>query len=109
MLVRYLLMAAVCVYALMLAPARAEPALTPIARCDFLLRLQMMLHLRGLTYQTTKATERADPLVVTVEFETRNQAHALGRSVIGTCEFAQDHRHISFITLDGLRSQIIND
>ncbi|WP_192243578.1 hypothetical protein [Mesorhizobium silamurunense] len=102
-----LLMAAVCVYALMLAPARSEPALTLIARCEFF--LQTMMYRRGLIYRPTKATERADPPVVTVEFETRNRAHAPGRSVIGTCEFAQDHRHISFITLDGLRAQIVYD
>ncbi|WP_192245311.1 hypothetical protein [Mesorhizobium silamurunense] len=101
-----LLMAALCAYALMLSPARSEPAQTPIARCEFFLLLMMSPKDRGLTYRRLSATERSDPPKVTIEFETRNKAHAPGRTT-GSCEFDRDRRHITFFTLHGLRSQIV--
>ncbi|TGP26409.1 MULTISPECIES: hypothetical protein [unclassified Mesorhizobium] len=103
------LLAALCAYALMLSPARSDPpALTPIARCEFLLRMLMQIGRAGMTYRHLDATEQADPLTVMIEFETRNRARVPGRS-IGSCEFDRDRRHISFITQDGFRSQIIYD
>ncbi|RWM28489.1 hypothetical protein [Mesorhizobium sp.] len=98
---------ALCAYALMLSPAASNPTVSVVARCEFLLRT--MMHGQGLTYRSVNATEQGDPPKVTIELETRNKLHApVGRS-IGSCEFEQDRRHISFITLDGRRSQIVYD
>ncbi|TIR18282.1 MAG: hypothetical protein E5X34_22135 [Mesorhizobium sp.] len=103
-----LLMAALCAYALMLSPARSEPAQTPIARCtSFLRAFELPLH-GGVKYRLTKVTEHGDPPTVTIEFDTRNKLRAPGRS-IGSCEFDRDRRHISFYMFDGQRSQIIYD
>lgn len=95
------LLAAYCAYALMLSPASSKPVMPVTARCEFFLRI--LTHRRGLTYIRVNATEQDNPLKVTIEFETRNKAHAPGRS-IGSCEFEQDRRHISFLTVDGWRS-----
>ncbi|RUU05710.1 hypothetical protein EOD23_14960 [Mesorhizobium sp. USDA-HM6] len=59
-----------------------------------------------MAYSPLSAIEQADPPKVTIEFETRNKAHAATRP-IGSCEFNRDRRHIIFFTLNGLRSQIL--
>jgi len=102
------ILAALCAYALLLSPARSEPAKTSIARCtDFLRVFVLSLH-GGLKYSLKKATQQGDLPTVTTVFETRNKLRAPGRS-IGSCEFARDRRHINFYTFDGQRSQVIYD
>ncbi|MDX8449941.1 hypothetical protein [Mesorhizobium captivum] len=59
-----------------------------------------------MVYRPLSAIEQADPPKVTIEFEMRNKAHSLSRT-IGSCEFDRDRRHIAFFTLNGLRSQIV--
>lgn len=103
-----LLMAALCAYALMLSPASSEPAKTPIARCTSLLQVFVLSLHGGLNYTLTNATQQGDPPTVTIEFETRNELRAPGRS-IASCEFDRDRRHINYYTFDGQRSQIIYD
>ncbi|SFO88368.1 hypothetical protein SAMN03159463_03163 [Mesorhizobium sp. NFR06] len=102
-----LLMAALCAYALMLSPARSEPGQTPIARCNAFLRL-FEFPFFSLKYRLISTRLEGDPPQVTIEYETRNKLHAPGRSV-GMCEIDRDRRHINFVTVDGLRSQIIFD
>ncbi|MET3597183.1 MULTISPECIES: hypothetical protein [Mesorhizobium] len=84
------------------APPLAQ---TPVARCEFFL-LMLKSHERASGYKALSAIEQADPPKVTIEFEMRNKAHAPSRST-GSCEFDRDRRHITFFTLEGLRSQIV--
>ncbi|RRH92835.1 hypothetical protein EH240_31000 [Mesorhizobium tamadayense] len=96
-----------CAYALTISQPAPSLAQTTIARCEFFL-LMLKSHERGMAYKPLGAVEQANPPKVTIEFEMRNKAHALGRS-IGSCEFDRDRRQITFFTLDGRRSQILQN
>ncbi|AZO34039.1 MAG: hypothetical protein EOS76_06765 [Mesorhizobium sp.] len=104
----WLLMAALCAYALMLSPAHSGPAKTPIARCTSFLRVFVLPLHGGLKYSLIKATQQGDPPTVTIELRpATNCVLQVDRSAPASS--TEIGAISSLYTLDGQRSQIIYD